>query len=403
MVEVDVEVDAVEEAQAQPDVVGPGLFPAQFFVAALLGVDTGFVVILRTAGNECQVVVVGYLRVTRSTGAECDLRACQPFDVFQERFVFNVPHKSQRPEHTPAVVFAEARGGVGAQCHFAVVEVFVVVLAAQEEREVGICAGGVVPGRGARTGADVREEVAGLSFRHYLEAARLVVHGFLSQHEVEGVVVVQRPAVVGGGGFAQFQHVRGVASGSALLVVDDVAWERLHESGGVRVVGAELYAYGQVLYRGDVGKYGGEYLVLLIAHRVVCHPFDGVLSRARPCAVVFRGYRAVCVVGAPVGEHEARAGYRRVNRHFPLFRLLHLFVGGHGACAYFQPVAGFHFGIGAHVVAPEGRVLGDTVLVVEPARYVVVEAVGGAVHGDFVVLQRRAVVEYLFQPVDVGA
>ena len=38
--------------------------------------------------------------------------------------------------------------------------VFVVVLAAQEEREVGICAGGVVPGRGARAGADVREEVA---------------------------------------------------------------------------------------------------------------------------------------------------------------------------------------------------------------------------------------------------
>lgn len=113
MVEVDVEVDAVEEAQAQPDVVGPGLFPAQFFVAALLGVDTGFVVILRTAGNECQVVVVGYLRVTRSTGAECDLRACQPFDVFQERFVLmfhinpsdqNIPQRWSLPKREEASV-----------------------------------------------------------------------------------------------------------------------------------------------------------------------------------------------------------------------------------------------------------------------------------------------------------
>ena len=229
MIEVDVEADAVEEAQAQPDVVGPGLFPAQLFVAALFGVDTGFVVIFRPARNECQVVVVGYLRVARCTGAECDLCSRQPFDVFQERFVFDVPHKSQRPEHTPAVVFAEARGGIGAQCHFAVVEVFVVVLAAQEEREVGICAGGVVPGRGARAGADVREEVAGLSFRHYLEAAGLVVHGLLPQHEVERVVLVQCPAIVGGGRLAQLQHIRRVASGGTLFVVDDVAWERLHE------------------------------------------------------------------------------------------------------------------------------------------------------------------------------
>ena len=403
VIEVDVEVDAVEEAQAQPDVVGPGLFPAQLFVAALFGVDTGFVVILRTAGNECQVVVVGYFRVARCTGAECDLCSRQPFDVFQERFVLDVPHKAERPEHTPAVVFAETRGGVGTYGHFAVIQVFVVIFAAKEEREVGVCTGGVVPGRGARTGADVRKEVVGLSFRYHLETAGLVVHGLLPQHEVERVVFVQCPAIVGGGRLAQFQHIRRVASGGTLLVVDDVAWERLHESGGVRVVRAELYAYGQVLYRGDVCEYGGEYFVFLVAYRVVCHPFDGVLSRARPCAVVLGCQRTVFVVRAPVGEHEARAGYRRINRHVSLFRLLHFLVGRHRACAYLQPVAGFHFGIGTHVVTAEGRVLGNTVLVVESARNVVVQSFGGAVHGEFVVLQRCAVVENLFQPVDVGA
>ena len=71
--------------------------------------------------------------------------------------------------------------------------------------------------------------------------------------------------------------------------------------------------------------------------------------------------------------------------------------------SYLQPVAGFHFGIGTHVVTAEGRVLGNTVLVVESARNVVVQSFGGAVHGEFVVLQRCTVVENLFQPVDVGA
>ena len=47
--------------------------------------------------------------------------------------------------------------------------------------------------------------------------------------------------------------------------------------------------------------------------------------------------------------------------------------------------------------------MGDTFLIVETAGNVIVQAVGGAVHRQFVVLQRSAVVEYFIYPVDVGA
>ena len=47
--------------------------------------------------------------------------------------------------------------------------------------------------------------------------------------------------------------------------------------------------------------------------------------------------------------------------------------------------------------------MGDTFLIVETAGNVIVQAFGSAVYGEFVVLQRSAVVEYFIYPVDVGA
>ena len=94
MIEVDVHVRTVEKSESYADVVCPRLFPAQIFVAALCRIKTCLVEVIGVAGNQCEMLVEIDLRVTRCTGAQLDLCTCQPFHVFQESLVLDVPHKA---------------------------------------------------------------------------------------------------------------------------------------------------------------------------------------------------------------------------------------------------------------------------------------------------------------------
>ena len=95
MIEVNVKVGTIEEAETQADIVRPGLFPTQLFITALLGINPRFIVVIGPSGHKCEVVVVGYFRVSGSSRTECNLCTCQPFDVFQKKFVFDIPHEAQ--------------------------------------------------------------------------------------------------------------------------------------------------------------------------------------------------------------------------------------------------------------------------------------------------------------------
>ena len=153
------------------------------------------------------MVKIRNFRVSGRTCTQCHLRSRQPFHVFQENLILDVPHETKRPEHPPTVVFTETRRGVRPQGGFGIVQIFEVILTPEEEREIGIGCIGVRPCHGTSGGTQVSQLVVSLSGGNNLEASRLILHGLLPQKEVERVVVVQPPAIVGSCCLTQTENI----------------------------------------------------------------------------------------------------------------------------------------------------------------------------------------------------
>ena len=380
VVEFDVQIEPVPEAQMQGHVGRPELLPAQLLVARLGGGDAGVAEIVLAAGHQREVFVVGNLRVARRTGADGDLRQRQPAaGVLHEFLVAQVPHEAHRPEAGPAVRGAEARGAVGTQREVGVVTVRIAVLGASEERQVGVVVvGGVAPAGGARTRRDVHQFVVVLVLGLQGEGLVPVVESLLPREEGEHVLVVDVEPVGDRVGDRKAHSVGGVALYGTRTEVGGVA--RIGDAAArrVRIIDAELRAERKPFDRGRLGEDRGYDLVLLVVYGVVLEPFERVLPLALPRAVVHRRQRTVGAVRVPVGKHEACGRNRRGQGVFPVVGLLDGLVVHHRVGTEFEPLGGPLLDVGADRVAFERRTHGRTVLTVVAARNVVVGLFAGS-------------------------
>ena len=404
MVEFDVHVQAVPEAQVHGQVGDPQLLPLQVFVARLRGGDAGVAVVVQAAAHERHMFVVGDRRVTRGTRAEGDLRVGEPAArVLHEFLVAQVPHHAHRAERRPASRGAEARGAVGTDGEVDVVTVGVVVFAAREERQEGVVVvGDVAPRRGTCSRRDVDQLVVVLAAGRQRELLVAVIDALLAQQEVERVPAVEREAVVDRVGDRKAHAVGRVALCRARAQVGRVVGVGGAEARRVRIVHAELRPDGEPLDGGGLGEERRDHLVFLIGDLVVGQPFERVLALALPGAVLDRGQRAVGTVGIPVRHHETcgrDGGHERILARFGAFDGL---VVHHRVGAELEPFGGLLLDVGAERETLEGRTYGDALLVVVAARDVVIGLVGGPRNRELVVLEQGGIVEHLVEPVDVG-
>ena len=404
VVELQIGGEAVPESEVQAEVRGPRGFPAQLLVALRVGGYAGGPHVFQTALDQREVLVVGDRGVARRTGRNRDLGVGQPFaGVLQETLVAHVPHEARRPEYAPAVRGSEARRGVGAEREVGVVAVREVVFAAAEEGEEAVVVVRLVlPRRGAGSGRDAGQLVVVLSLRGHAERFVVVVDAFLSDEEVERMVLMDAEAVVHRIGDRERQAVGGVPGGGSDAQVGIVFGVGDSEARGVGVVRAELRFDRQSFDWRGFGEERGDDLVLLVVHGVVLDPLQRVLAFAFPTAVLHRGDRTVRTAGIPVGHHEAGGRNRRHDRVFARLRQFDLLVVEQGVGPHLEPLGGALFDVGAERIAAEVRTGSDAFLVVVASRNVVVRLFGGSRDREFVVLEQGVVAENLVEPVHVG-
>ena len=167
-------------------------------------------------------------------------------------------------------------------------------------------------------------------------------------------------------------------------------------------IGTELSADCKILNRINLGVHCREHLILLVLDRVLAHVHNRVLACASPIALGERSQTAVLGIRTPVRQHEAAGRNWSNGGVAAIVGLLCLLVSSHCVGAYLKPLACLDIGIGTKIITAEGRVLCNTVLVVESTRYVIVQAVGGTIDRKLVALERSTVVEHLVKPVDIN-
>ena len=213
--------------------------------------------------------------------------------------------------------------------------------------------------------------------------------------------VFQAETIVGSCRLCQVEYIAALSCCRTLAIVGRKTWERLHEGSRVGEVGTKLGAYCQIFYRINLSIHGREHLVLLVLDGVLAHVHDRVLGCSSPVLVRQRSQAAVFCIRTPVWQHESASRDWSHGGVATIVSLLGFLVGSHGVGAHLQPLARLHIGVGADVVTTEGRVLRNTVLIVETTRNVVVQTVGSTVDRELIALQGSAVVEHLVEPVHV--
>ena len=187
-------------------------------------------------------------------------------------------------------------------------------------------------------------------------------------------------------GHCQVKNIVRLTTGYSQTVVQLIAREWLHESGRVRIVCTELYTVSHVLYRRYFSKKHAQYLILLVCHRIIVHPFNRINRRTGPSTVGIGCQWTVGIIRIPVRKHEAAGRDGRWQTVTTLIGLLHFFIGNHGIGTHFQPVAGFYLCVGTNGVTAKRRALSNTILIVETSWNEIVQAFGGAVDRKVVVL-----------------
>ena len=180
-------------------------------VALRIGTDTGLSQIVLAAGDQSQMLVIGYRRVARSARADGELCIGQPLHIAQKPLVTGIPHEAHRSECRPTAVSAETRRTVSAHRSFDKIAVVVAVFPAAEERKVGVSRRTVRPLRGACRGTHVVEQIVALTCRRNAESFAPVTDALLAGHEIEPVQIVDVELVAGRIGDREIEGIRRVA------------------------------------------------------------------------------------------------------------------------------------------------------------------------------------------------
>ena len=131
------------------------------------------------------MIVIRNFRVTGSTCTQLNLCASKPFYVFEESLVLDVPHKTQRPKHTPTMICTEAGRSIRTCSNFRIIQIFIVVLPTEEKRQIRIGTITIRPRCSASSGKQVGEAIVILPLCRYLESGGLIIYPFLSQQKIE--------------------------------------------------------------------------------------------------------------------------------------------------------------------------------------------------------------------------